>query len=412
MFDVLLHDKLVGCLEPRGRGIRFTYAAEALDEFSIPPLSLSLPKRAEPYADSVAGAFFRNLLPEQAYRRLVVSTIGSATENDLALLGAIGGECPGAVSIWPVGERPSSPPKHRSLSEGEIEGLFSAGGQGELAAALTRGRLSLAGAMEKIALLRDSKGWWLPLNGAITSHILKQAAVRFEHLLENELFCSKLANVVDLGVSSVGLVSKNVRVFQAERYDRVMVDGDLTRLHQEDFCQALGIDPSRKYQHDGGPGIKNCARTILRYSAAPVIDLDRLVSWVGFNYLIGNEDAHAKNLAFLHTSTGTTLAPFYDIVSTTVYEGLERRMSMKIGRAWDGRNVQGADWRLLARHVDLPWPAVREILSELADRVSTSLPDANATAFELYGHSSIYESITKVVTDRLAQLDRQLARKG
>ncbi len=411
MFDVLLHGKLVGTLQPRGRGVRFTYYADVVEDPSVPPISLSMPKQVSPYADSKAGPFFRNLLPEQAYRRLVATAIGVAQEDDLALLGAIGGECPGAVSIWPQGERPPSPPAYRAVSDTEIEELFDEEDRLEMAAALSRGRLSLAGAQEKIALYHDGDSWSLPLNGAITSHILKQSTMRFSHLLENELCCATLAGAAGLNVVSAGLASENVRVFTTRRFDRQESGGSLHRLHQEDFCQALGVDPSRKYEHDGGPGIKRCAQTILRYSAAPIIDLDRLVRWVGFNYLVGNEDAHAKNLALLYGADGTRLAPYYDIVSTGVYESLERKLSMKIGRSWDARNVQASDWQMLARAVDLPWPVVKEALAEVAARVSEALPDVVESVTEEYGVSPVYGKIGRTVAEKNTQLQRELARR-
>jgi serine/threonine-protein kinase HipA len=392
--------------------VRFTYSPDALDNPSVYPISLSLPKRVEPYPDSKAGPFFRNLLPEQAYKRLVAATVGVAPENDLALLGAIGGECPGAVSIWPKGERPASPPKYRSVSEDGLVRLFAGDNRQEMATALTRGRLSLAGAQEKIALYRDASGWWIPLNGAITSHILKQSQVEFGHLLENELFCLSLADAIDLGAVSIRLASERVRVLTSERFDRPQRDGTLIRLHQEDFCQVFGVDPSRKYEHYGGPGFKRCASAILSYSAAPIVDLDRLVRWVGFNFLIGNEDAHAKNVALLHGPEGTRLAPFYDIVSTAVYQGLERRLSMKIGHAWYPRNVQATDWQRFARAVDLPWPAVKESLTDMTERVSARLNEVQQSAVAQHGDTPVYRSIVNVIEDRQTQLNREMSKRG
>jgi len=411
VFDVLLYDRLAGTLEPRGRGVRFTYAPSALDDPAAPPISLSLPKRPEHYPDSVAGPFFRNLLPEDTYRRLVAAAAGTAPENNFALLGAIGGECPGAVSIWPHGERPSVPPDYDVLTHSEIEALLSRGDRRAFGSALVRGRLSLAGAQEKIALFRDPAGvWYLPLNGSVTTHILKQATVEFEHLLENEMYCMLLAEAVGLEAASVGLASDAVRVFCTERFDRERGNRSVYRLHQEDFCQVLAVDPARKYEHDGGPGIKRCAQVISRHSAAPVVDLDRLVRWVGFNYLVGNEDAHAKNLALLYGPGETRLTPFYDIVSTEVYAGLERRLSMKVGRSWDSRNVQASDWKQLAGHVGLPPAAVREALAGLVEGVEAVQPGFVDRVEAACGPSPVYDRIGEIVQTRIAFLSSELAR--
>src|SRR6266487_1698345 len=328
MFDVYLYDVHVGTLTARGRGVRFAYTTQALENERLPVLSVSLPKRVEPFPDSLAGPFFRNLLPEQAFRRLVA--------------------------------------------------LFSRTNRQPLANALTRGRLSLAGAQDKIALLRDEKGQWrLPLNGAVTSHILKQAPAEFPHLLENELYCMALATACGLNVAQAGLAAPNIRIFCTERFDRPRSpeaeEARRNKVHQEDFCQILSVEPERKYETDDGPGLKKCAAVLRRYSSLPAEDLVRLIRWVGFNYLIGNEDAHAKNLALLYLAGGLRLTPHYDLVSTELYPGLARLLAMKLGRAWDIRTVQRSDWQRVADAMGLPWSETRVTLLELVTRVIAAL---------------------------------------
>ena len=416
MFEVYLYDSRVGSLTPRGRGIRFSYRPDALDNDALPALSLALPKQAHPFPDSKAGPFFRNLLPEQAYRRLVAAAAGTTPENSLALLGAIGGECPGAVSIWPSDSGPPDVPNYRRLALEEITELFSAGDRIALANAVTRGRLSLPGVQQKIALLKEEdESWYLPLNGAVTSHILKQATPTFTNLLENELFCMALASAIGLEVATTGLAAANVRVFCAERFDRLpsrLQSGPARRkLHQEDFCQILSVEPDRKYEFDGGPGLKKCAGVIRRHSALPAEDLERLVRWVGFNYLIGNEDAHAKNLALLYREDGLRLTPHYDLVSTEVYAELERNLAMKIGTANDIRNVQASDWKRLAGAVALPWNQVREWLLQVMAGVSNSISGTIEECTNAYGEARVYSSIAVVIERRSRQLERELSRK-
>jgi serine/threonine-protein kinase HipA len=415
MFDIYLYDFPVGTLSPRGRGVRFEYSPQALENDGLPALSLSLPKRPEPFPDSRAGPFFRNLLPEQAYKRLVAAAVGTSAENSLALLGAIGGECPGAVSIWPSGSQPPDRPEYQALQEDELLALFSPSDRQAFASAITRGRLSLAGVQEKIALLRDdSRQWHLPLNGAVTSHILKQATSAFPQLLENELFCTALARAVALTVSETDVAGPGLRVFCAERFDRPRAPGSKPvprdKLHQEDFCQILRTEPEGKYQAEGGPSLRKCAEVILQNSSLPAADLQRLVRWVGFNYLIGNEDAHAKNLALLYSPEGLQLAPHYDLVSTEIYTNLERNLAMKIGRAWDIRDVKRSDWQRFAAAVDVPWDRVRAILMNLADALTGISPEVGETCAESYGPSATYEGIASVVERRSQQLQRELSR--
>ena len=413
MFSVHLYDSQVGVIERRGRGIRFTYTGTILGNENVHALSISLPKRSQAYPNRQGGVFFRNLLPEQAYKRLVARAAGTTPENNLALLGAIGGECPGAVSIWPEGRHPPRVSEYQPLTDADLKAHFTPSASATLASAIARGRLSLPGVQEKIALLRREDGTWtLPLNGAVTSHILKHPTEEFAGLLENELFCMALARSVGLEVPDSGRVSRDLGVLWIERFDRVTAgsSSDVPRykLHQEDFCQALKVEPESKYESDGGPGIAACAAVIGAYSSLPASDLPRMVRWVGFNYVIGNEDAHAKNLAFLYTHSGLRLTPHYDLVSTEVYPGLERSLAMKIGRSWDIRNVQRSDWRLFGQRVGLPWDTVRALLLEVVDSATTGTPDVVRRCVEDYGAASIYSLVGEVVERRAEQLTGQL----
>jgi serine/threonine-protein kinase HipA len=160
------------------------------------------------------------------------------------------------------------------------------------------------------------------------------------------------------------------------------------KLHQEDFCQILRVDPERKYEFDGGPGLRQCARVVRRHGALPAADLERLARWVAFNYLIGNEDAHAKNLAFLYRDEGLALTPHYDLVSTLVYPGLQRRLAMKIGGATDIRNVQRKDWRRFATALGLPASQVREWLLDQTDRgAAIRIPPSLPRCFSAADHN-------------------------
>ena len=345
--------------------------------------------------------------------------MASAADTDagdsVALLGAIGGECPGAVSIWPGDKTPPEVHEYQPLSDSDLRALFSSSGRPGLGSAITRGRLSLPGVQEKIALLKQPDGTWaLPLEGAVTSHILKQPTGDFSGLLENELFCMTLAERTGLQVPDTGIPASGVRVFCAERFDRAVVNSyDGTprrRIHQEDFCQVLGVPPERKYERDGGPGIRKCADVIRDFSALPAEDLPGLVKWVGFNCLTGNEDAHAKNLAFLYTEQGLRLAPYYDLVSTEVYQELERGLAMKVGASWDVRNLQKSDWRRLAERIDLPWERARSLLLEISALAVTAADEVSEFCSDRYGHAGIYADIAEVVTRHSHQMDRELTR--
>lgn len=413
MFAVYLHDTQVGRIERRGLGIRFTYSDAALRTDAIPALSISLPKRPQPYSNRYASPFFRNLLPEQAYRRLVARALNARVDDHLALLGAIGGECPGAVSIWPEDRGPPVSHEYVELSGEDLDALFRSSQPDALGNAITRGRLSLPGIQHKIALLRrDDGGWMLPTNGAVTSHILKQPTIDFPGLLENELYCFQLARAANLEVPETGLATPTTRILCVERFDRVAPRSagqpPRTKVHQEDFCQVLRIDPDRKYESNGGPGLARCAEVIQAYSRLPAEDVIRFVRWVGFNYLVGNEDAHGKNLALLYEEDGLRLTPHYDLVSTEVYDNLTRELAMKIGRSWDIRDVKKSDWKRVAAGAGLPWDTVRSELLGLAGLVSDRALGVGKVCEEAYGAADIYGSIREVVDMRANQLEREI----
>lgn len=411
VFDVFLYDRPIGTVERRGRGIRFRYSHEALADDALPGLSLALPKSPDPYPDTKAGPYFRNLLPEQAYRKLV-ATVAAKGGDYMALLGAIGGECPGAVAIWPTGTRQASTPGYSRVSPRELASLFSPGHSTDLAGAVARGRLSLPGVQEKIALLREDDGtWYLPLQGAVTSHILKQATPGFAGILENELFCMALARAAGLDVAAAHLTAPDARIYCSERFDRPPGSPSgmkRDKLHQEDFCQILSVEPDAKYENEGGPGLKACAAVLRRHSAMPAGELKRLTQWTAFNYLVGNEDAHAKNLALLYREDGLELAPFYDLVSTLPYPGLERRLAMKVGSATDIRNVQASDWRRFALALRLPWPQVRAWLLDVSDTIVKVRAETVDRCRRAFGDSAVYAAIGEIVETQGRRLQREL----
>ncbi len=147
------------------------------------------------------------------------------------------------------------------------------------------------------------------------------------------------------------------------------------RLHQEDFCQALGIDASRKYEKEGGPSYKHCADLIRRHVTFPLLDLQKLLRWSLYNLLTGNADAHGKNLSLLYGSSGSpSLAPFYDLVCTRNYRNLSRELAMSAGGVWNPDVVSAKQLSVLADDLGIRSNLVIEQAKELADRIMLSLP--------------------------------------
>ena len=401
MYDVYLDDVPVGTLTPDGRSLAFGYATDAALDAGGVPISVRLPRRGEPYGDADARPFFENLLPEAEFRRLLAAQLRLSGGNTAGLLGAIAGECAGAVSIWPISEQPPDRPSYHDISTDELRHLFAAPDDPALVEAQRRGRLSLAGVQPKLTVRRDGDRWLLGERGAATTHILKRTRVGAPYLVENEFFCMKLAAASGLDVSDVERVDAGVPLLAVQRFDRITDENGIHRVHQEDFCQATGTLPTAKYEAEGGPTLERCADVLLEHSSLPIADLRRLVGWVAFNYFVGNEDAHAKNLALLYGADGLRLAPFYDLVSTTVYKGLSRKSAMSIGGERRYAYVELRHWERLASALRVPWRAVRRAVTETGERMTVELDGVRGQAVAAFGEVSLLDDVVTGVRRRI-----------
>jgi len=414
VLDVFLDEVLAGKLRLDSTDIVFQYVPEYLSETNIIPLSLSLPFRREPFSPEVSRAFFANLLPEGAVREFVAQRHRVSPENDFGLLEAIGGDCAGAVSLYPEGEHQANrTPAYRPLSAGDLEKLseepYAAAPSFLPDEAL---RLSLAGAQDKLPIAIEDEQICLPEGGAPSTHILKPRHLRFRSLPENEIFCMRLALRAGLPVPGTSLLPAGDGFFLIERYDRRREpSGRIRRLHQEDFCQARGVPPARKYEAEGGPGFSPCF-DLLRHSREPIPARQRLIRWAIFNYLIGNADAHAKNLSLLYEARVPSLAPFYDLVCTAVYP-LSGQMAMSLGGAFDARLLGLENWRNFVRQAgERRETFVFHTLEEMASTLPRQGEILAAELTEEYGPDGIYGEILDVLRRRSAGLLSLLTQRG
>lgn len=391
--DVYLADRLVGQLVQEDTGqLQFAYDSEWLRAADARPISRSLPLRAEPFGHRECRPFFSGLLPEAEKREAVARVLGVTPRNDFILLDRLGGECAGAITFVHPNEgllRPQTMADYRSLSEDELERILLSLPERPLLAGEEGVRLSLAGAQDKLPMLVVEDAIALPLHGAPSSHIVKPQIRRFPDTVQNEAFCLKLANRLDLHAVPAEIRRANdERFLLVKRYDRVRTaDGGLQRLHQEDFCQALGVPPELKYQNEGGPSLADCFALVRRSCSRPAVDLIRLLDDVIFNFLVGNHDAHGKNYALLYTDRGIELAPLYDVVSTAVYPDLSAGLAMKIGGKYRPEDILPRHWDRFARETGLAAPMVRRRVLDLAQRAAGASREV-AAALDREGHGS------------------------
>jgi serine/threonine-protein kinase HipA len=349
---VALNGRVVGLLDRAPNGaISFTYEKEWLaDSRRAIPVSLSLPLREERYTGADVSAFFDNLLPDNdQIRRKVAAKVGAQGTDAFSLLNQIGRDCVGALQFVPEGDEitPPTRPEYLQLSDADvaeiIRNLATAplgvrpSGEREL-------RISIAGAQEKTALFWND-GWCLPKGTTPTTHILKPGLGKLPNGLdmtqsvENEHFCLTLCRELGLEVAQSQIVDVDgIRILAVERFDRLRAsDGRLLRIPQEDFCQALAVPPTRKYNNDGGPGIRECLGLLAGSDYAEEDRLAFLKAQIVF-WLIGATDGHAKNFSLFLTPGGRyRMAPLYDIMSlqpnyaAKQLRRKEFRLSMAVG---------------------------------------------------------------------------------
>lgn len=400
--NVWSDQRLVGYLWRNSQGlIGFRYEEEwlAQGEFSI---SHSLPLRREDFTpeEGLAHRFFANLLPEGGVRDQIVRDLKIAN-TDFDLLRAIGGECAGALSILQAEHRPSIEYKYHKVSNEELANLVARRGQVYTWPANERPRLSLAGAQDKCPILVKDGTYWLPKKESPSSHILKFELSDYRHLPAYETFTTLLADAIGLPVVDIQMRSiAGTHYALIERYDRYPLESSqIGRLHQEDFCQALGFGHERKYQEYGGPTFADCYRLVQDVSTDPANDVQYLLRWQIFNVLAGNSDGHAKNLSLLYRSDGEVrLAPFYDLVCTRAIERIDYHLAFSVDDERNPSIVLLKHWDALAQQCGLRPRFLQDQVHNVASMLVEKLLPTRERFESLYGEYAALQRIEQVVT--------------
>jgi serine/threonine-protein kinase HipA len=411
--EVWLFAELVGTLALVDGRLNYCYAPDWLSRPDALALSASLPLQAAPFDDHQTRPFFAGLLPEGQMRRLIAQQFQVSGQNDFALLDHIGGECAGAVTLLEPGHALPAPTRNDDvqwLSDEEVVAILDELPHRPMLAGKDGLRLSLAGAQDKLPVVFDGARIGLPLNGTPSSHILKPPIHAVEDSVTNEGFCMALAEAMQLrpAKSKVHVVLDR-RFLLVERYDRVVdTQGQRQRIHQEDFCQALGVVPEMKYQNEGGPDLGQCFELVRRATRPSAPQILRLLDCVYFNALIGNHDAHAKNFSLLYASKTPVLAPFYDMLSTAIYPTLTPKMAMKIGSKYKLSEVQARHWDQFAEGAGLARAQARRRILALAKSLPPSARKLQAAPGIDYAGNTVVERIIALIEQRCALTIRRL----
>ena len=263
------------------------------------------------------------------------------------------------------------------------------------------GLFSLAGAQPKTALLFEKERWGVPSGRTPTTHILKPPAGPLAGFIVNEHLCLQLARRLEFPTANSSVMSfDGERAIVLERFDRVRRAEGWLRIHQEDLCQALGVYPSRKYQHDGGPGPKAIVDLIRDHSSAPNDDVVTFVDALAFNWLIAGTDAHAKNYGVLIAPGRVRLAPLYDIASVLPYPRFDvnrAKLAMKIAERYRMSEIRRGDWLKAAGQLQLDSGTLLERITHMAEAIREVAPEVGAEM----KHAGITEPIVDRLVTRL-----------
>lgn len=331
------------------------------------PISLSMPVGPLKYPKKIVLPYLQGLLPdnENALKALARKYDVSAN-NPFRILRHIGHEVAGALEFTPK----NSPPRKKTEVANELDSMAietllnnkineyedgtSSDGYAE--------NLSLAGAHAKVALHKTSSGTWYQPHGLnISTHIIKPVPSRWKNLDVVEHQTMLAAKNLGLNVANSQILTfGQTQAFVTERYDRIVGSkGELKRVHQEDFCQALSVPPSKKYQrNDGGPGVGEIVKLLNEVPNSN--DRNKLAreffKGLTFNVLARCTDAHAKNYSILLSGQSVELAPLYDLSSAVLYD-LPMRSAMSINSKYRFDEISAKDLLVEAKrlNVDLDW---------------------------------------------------------
>ena len=380
---VYFEQRRVGTIDVDKTGPGFTYDPNWVALRGAFPISLTMPLRSDRIAPETFLPWAANLLPESEQLRTLGQILGMARSDVIGLLSAIGRDTAGALSIGEPGRtasvqwRPIDKPEDL---EKVIEGLpskpFLVGEEGV--------SMSLAGVQTKLAVsIDDKRRVCIPMNGSPSTHILKPDAQRLCGGVQNEAFCLTLARRMKIPTPNITTGQAGKRTYLlVERHDRTNVGGRWRRLHQEDYCQALGKPPSAKYESNQtgiyGPTMKDMFELTRRHLSS--IDILHLLDMVVFNVLACNTDAHAKNYSIIIRGNGASLAPIYDVLCGEVWDSVTKNLAQKIAGESRGDYLKGRHWQRFARECGLN---PRQVLDRVGTLAKSVMVEADAAASEV-----------------------------
>lgn len=387
---------------------------ELAGSYSISPHILTY---GQPAPSSTIRRFLDNLLPEG--RALdVVATANRVSKNNLyGLIRELGQETSGALSFLPEGAGTTrNSAAKREIGRDELRQRIEERAQLPFMVWDGRVRMSIAGYQDKLAVYLDHDRMYLVEGELASTHILKpEPEGGLPMLVANEHFCMSLARRLGLAAAGVDILRLPDPVLVVERFDRVRDDERVRRLHIIDGCQALNFPASYKYERNFGSGrdvrhFRDGASFRLLFSLAAEYTVQKAVTrlgmmrWALFNYLIGNTDAHGKNISFFCRHDGLWLAPFYDLVSVVQYDGLDHELAMSYGDAFLLKEIAPYQWADFAAVTGTPRPLLAREMRRLGKAALAAAPAQAAEDIYVSAEKDLVQRIGTFVQDQAKKL--------
>jgi len=380
---VYFEQRRVGTIEVDKAGPSFLYDTAWIALRGAFPISVTMRLTAERIISDVFLPWAANLLPESEQLRTLGQLLGMARSDVIGLLSAIGGDTAGALSFGQPGRTASvqwrplgSPEELQTVIEELPSKPYLVGEEGV--------SMSLAGVQTKLAVAIDGAGHvCVPMNGSPSTHILKPDSPRLPGGVQNEAFCLALARRLNIPTPNFTTGRAGTRTYLlVQRYDRIAAGDRWRRLHQEDYCQALGKPPSAKYESNktgaSGPKLDEMFELTRRY--LPPTEVVRLLDVVIFNVVACNTDAHAKNYSIMIRGNGVSLAPIYDVMCGEVWENVTKNLAQTIANKRRGDCLKGSDWQRFARGCGLN---PRQVLDRVRTLAGLALAEARPAELEV-----------------------------
>ena len=406
--DVHLYGERIGTLFPAGdNDYRFAYDPELVKRVGPGKglLSNSLPARPEPFSAAATQAYIEGLLPEGRRRERLGRELGIDATDGYLLIAELGRDCPGAVTFLPEG----TPVERRDA--GSIAWLT----EEELAEVVKpppprlftedcerRMRFALPGVRHKLSLIRDEVGgrWGWPEAGAPSTHVVKPDTGEYPEYIANEMFCMTVCRQVGLPIAKATVEEiAGRRCLISPRYDRIVDENlEVRRIHQETFCQALGISPFAEEETEEGeaPGFAEACGLLHAVSRSD--EVVNLLTVAFCNYMLGNGDAHGKNFALLDRDGKWRIAPLCDLTSTVVYDE-PLHTGMVISDDY-GETAYLLELAEVCEECEFDFEVMRGLAATTATRVGMAVETIATRSKKEGWHRPIVDKIVEIAADR------------